>query len=256
MFSYFNKVRLATDIYSTVDTNITTSLFQIIMLKRQNGILKRPLNDLKNLNPYLFKRRYPVLRPLHRYARGQNSVLGKRLVNLNIEHITKNYEKYNSFKVVHVYARVKKIILENRTNYRTKILQSKLYSGKLTKHIHVYTKQKACYSFINLEYSLARVLVSSTLLNSQSNMKYLLANSTIFLNRSPAYFRNTGLLQGDLVELSISHRVYLFLKAQRELQAKQTFKLRTKLWHKARVLAFKAKSTKKKSKNQIKQSKN
>ena len=218
-FSYFNKVFINLNFFSyfNLSNSKKQHLFNYIMLKKQNSIMKKKYNLYNNLFPLYFKKKL------------------KKSIFKNWNYNVYNYENHNMSKFINVLngkKKLKKSILLNRLFYN--YLNYKIFktSKKLTNNINKYSKLFLNIILFNVEYGLKYILINTDLVKSFNDINKFVKLSYLYLNRKLVTSNDIILFQGDIIEFNINYKFYNYIFKFKNFNNKYIYKLRTKLWFK------------------------
>lgn len=217
-FNYFNILKL-----SNYKKNY---LFYYINFKKQNSLLKKKNIPTNVLNPVFFRKNLKSK---------INTNTNKNMFNLlkytNLNFISKiNYKTY--FTTLNGKKKLKKTILFNRFYYS--LLNNFIFnkSQKLSKSVQIRSKQKIETNLVNFQYSLVNILKSLNIFKSFFDLKKLIKKNYIYLNRNIVTNLNTILNVNDLVEITISYKLFNYCNYIKNIISKDLLKIKNRLWFK------------------------
>jgi hypothetical protein len=249
MLIYFIGFRIISNVYSlkqiilnnlffglySIKDSKKLYLFYLIMFKKQNSLLKKRFNYLRNLHPVFYRKRF------------KKRVFSSTKIKNNKKRITvlKNFYSINFLNSKVKTHKMPNILKGKKKFKKTLLLNKKLYKfltfnifktlRRLKKHVRIKSKLKILQNLLSFEYSMPYIILSSNIVKSFSDLKILLRTKYVYLNRMKQSKNfNKVLVAGDYIEFFLVNRIFNYVTYFKKILLKHVIKVRNRLWYKLR----------------------
>ncbi len=207
-------------------------LFNVLVLKKQNSIMKKKINVSNSFLSFNYKRSKLLEKSffLESNFRNDKNVVNKYCYYYNYFSFYYNFfYKISTSKLIDVRKKIKKLVLDNRKVLNILYFNRIKYSNKLTKLIFSFSKLKIWWNLINFEKRICNVLVNSCLTNTVFDSSNLIKNKNVYLNRVLITNYSKVIKVGDCIELVINNNYFIYNYNLNLMVDKNLIKYKSKL---------------------------
>lgn len=234
IYKFFKKIFINNKyfLFFNLFGNKKLYIYYYIMFKKHNTLMRKKFYHLYNLHPKFYKKIFKKnVNLLNSHAAAHVTKL-KRIRSLyrfkfllkNTKHLRdRDREVFNSKR------KIKKVILKNRKFYKLLNYNCFNTSKKLTNDINIKAKQKITNNLLGFEYLLSNVILRSNIIKSYSDLVLLAKGHGIYLNRKCVSNVNFILNIGDIIEFTLSYRLFNYSNYFKKIFKKNITKIKYKL---------------------------
>ena len=236
-FNFFKKIFINNNYFTYFNyrSNKKNYLYYYISFKKQNSLIKKKFNFLHNLHPIFYRKNFKK-----KFNTKRSKPLNYNISTIknysNLKFLLKKQNKSEFINTLNGKKKLKKFILNNRKLYKFLNFNLTKSSSKLTKLINFNSKLKNFNILLNMEYSIFNVILSSNIVKSYVDLKHLLSLKMVYLNRKNISNLFTILNTGDIIEFSLSKKIFNYIFYFKTIFNKHILKVKNKIWFKLKLI--------------------
>ncbi len=236
-------------------------LNQVLVLKKQNTILKKRLNTLSEFFSFIAirKKKWRSKFRFFKYFKKLKNLDYRISSRFNEKKKLKKYYKFFNFNVYNYFyfnyfkrfkyasklgkniydprvidfkKRLKSFLLENRKIYSIVNFGSLKKAKAITRSINLKSKQKIWWNIVNFDKYLYNILISSRLVYTYYDSFIFIKNKYVYMNRFSVTNPHKILSKGDCIELIINKKYFFYIRYLNKLYDRNLYKLRCEFRYK------------------------